>query len=236
VFLAFLGERRADKLGHESHWTLLVPLAVLAALSVVGGHLWVATPTDVFAHDVQPWFRELVSLQSMYGTPKIGVIRAIDPDQSRAIHSSALAVSIAAAGLGLLIAWFVYVSNARTPSPAARKSNALSRAAANSYHIDRLVQTTLVVPVRSLARLLAGVDRHGVDGVVNAGGFLARLGGRISATFDRVVVDGAVNALGALTALFGSLVRLLQTGRIQQYAAFALIGGVAAAAWLILSQ
>jgi NADH-quinone oxidoreductase subunit L len=90
--------------------------------------------------------------------------------------------------------------------------------------------------VRSLARLLAGVDRHGVDGVVNAGGFLARLGGRISATFDRVVVDGAVNALGALTALFGSLVRLLQTGRIQQYAAFALIGGVAAAAWLILSQ
>ena len=49
-----------------------------------------------------------------------------------------------------------------------------------------------------------------------------------SAWFDRVFVDGAVNGVGAaLTQAFGSLVRLLQTGRIQQYAAFAVAGGPA---------
>jgi len=235
LFLAFFGAPRTAHQAHESHWTLLVPLIVLAALSVVGGHLWVATPMDLFAHDVQPWFRELVSLTSLYGTPAVGVIHGIDPDQSRAIHSSALAVSIAAAGLGLVIAWLVYVRNARTPSPSERKSHALSRAAASSYHMDQLAHAVVVAPVRSLARLCAGVDRHLVDGAVVGGGWAARLAGLLSAAFDRVVVDGAVNALGALVALCGSLLRLLQTGRIQQYAAFALIGGIAAAAWLILS-
>ena len=236
MFLAFFGRQRAAFVAHESPRTMLLPLIVLAALSVVGGHLWVATPQDVFAHDVQPWFRELVSLTSLYGTPPIGVIQGIAVDQSRAIHSAALAVSIAAAGLGFLIAWFVYIRGGRVPSLVADGNASLVRAAANGYYIDQLVLVAVVTPVRALGRMFAGVDRSVVDGAVNAGGWAARLAGFFSATFDRVVVDGLVNALGAVTVTSGSLLRLLQTGRIQQYAAFALIGGIAAAAWLILSK
>ena len=55
-----------------------------------------------------------------------------------------------------------------------------------------------------------------------------------SAWFDRTFVDGAVNGVGAVTQVFGSAVRLLQSGRVQQYAAFAVAGGLAAAVWLIL--
>ena len=236
LFLAFLGERRANVVGHESRGTMLVPLVVLAALSVVGGHFWVVTPRDVFAHDAQPWFCELVSLTSLYGTPPVGVIQGIATDQSRAIHASALVVSMAAAGIGLLLAWLVYVRNARTLLPSARNSNPFSRAAASGYHIDQFARVVVVAPVRALARLCAGFDRSAVDGVVVGSGWAARFAGFFSATFDRIVVDGLINALGATTALLGSLVRLLQTGRIQQYVAFALIGGIAAAAWLILSE
>ena len=53
--------------------------------------------------------------------------------------------------------------------------------------------------------------------------------------FDRVVVDGIVNFVGMMSQTFGAVSRLLQTGRVQQYAAFAVGGGLLTAAWLILS-
>jgi hypothetical protein len=48
------------------------------------------------------------------------------------------------------------------------------------------------------------------------------------------VVDGAVNGVGLTTQTFGSVARLLQSGRIQQYATYAVFGGLALAVWLIL--
>ena len=58
------------------------------------------------------------------------------------------------------------------------------------------------------------------------------------AIFDRSwyrsILDGAVNGVGALTQTFGFIARLFQTGRIQQYASFAVAGGLAVAAWLLL--
>jgi hypothetical protein len=44
-----------------------------------------------------------------------------------------------------------------------------------------------------------------------------------------------VTLIGMLSQFFGAALRLLQTGRIQQYAAFAVGGGILTAAWLILS-
>jgi hypothetical protein len=37
-----------------------------------------------------------------------------------------------------------------------------------------------------------------------------------------------------LTQTFGSIARLLQSGRVQQYATYAVFGGLLLAAWLIL--
>jgi proton-translocating NADH-quinone oxidoreductase chain L len=47
------------------------------------------------------------------------------------------------------------------------------------------------------------------------GGFL--LIAQASATFDKLVIDGVVNGVGCLTAGTGTLLRRLQTGRIQTY-------------------
>ncbi|HTF87675.1 MAG TPA: hypothetical protein VK843_04645 [Planctomycetota bacterium] len=57
--------------------------------------------------------------------------------------------------------------------------------------------------------------------------------GRLFAGLDRAI-DAAVRAMGAATVMTGSLVRLTNTGRVQQYLAFALLGLIAAAALLIL--
>ena len=48
-------------------------------------------------------------------------------------------------------------------------------------------------------------------------------------------VDGAVNGLAAVSQVCGAAFRLLQTGRIQQYASFAIAGGLIAAVWWTLS-
>jgi len=70
---------------------------------------------------------------------------------------------------------------------------------------------------------------------VNGIGILNRSLGFFIAWFDLNVVDGAVNAIASVTQTFGSIARLFQTGRIQQYVSFAIAGGLIAAAWLILS-
>jgi NADH:ubiquinone oxidoreductase subunit 5 (subunit L)/multisubunit Na+/H+ antiporter MnhA subunit len=85
-----------------------------------------------------------------------------------------------------------------------------------------------------VANLLGWIDRNVVDATVNLVGRIGMSLGKGSATFDRVVIDGAVNGVGLFTQTFGSVVRLFQSGRVQQYATFAVFGGLALAAWLIL--
>ena len=86
----------------------------------------------------------------------------------------------------------------------------------------------------SFGKMLRWVDETIVDGMVLLVGRINRHFGDISAWIDSKIVDGAVNGVGALTQTFGFIARLFQTGRIQQYASFAVAGGLAVAAWLLL--
>ena len=83
-------------------------------------------------------------------------------------------------------------------------------------------------------KILRWFDETVVDGLVLIVGRTNRAGGGVFAWFDKKVVDGAVNGVGALTQTFGFIARLFQTGRVQQYASFAVAGGLAVAAWLLL--
>jgi NADH-quinone oxidoreductase subunit L len=66
-----------------------------------------------------------------------------------------------------------------------------------------------------------------------------RWGSRLAAAvwwFDRVVVDGTVNGVGAVTVEAGTLLRRVQTGRVQNYALGIAIGLIAmAAGYLFIS-
>ena len=65
------------------------------------------------------------------------------------------------------------------------------------------------------------------------------IGGRVAAFlwwFDRVVVDGTVNGIGALTVGAGRELRLVQTGRVQNYALGIAVGLIVmAGSYLILA-
>lgn len=235
MFLTFGGTARERDV-EPSGPAMTLPLVVLGLFCVVGGHVWLLSPADPFASDVQPWFARLVSLKSLYGTPPVGSIEGIATDQSRHIHSIAIATSLCASALGLALAWWRYSRGGARPIEDDANVSRPVAALRAGLGVDALYSTMLVEPARGLARGLSSFDRAAVDGAVDGAGLFARLVAKISAAFDRIVVDGAVGALGGFTAVIGSLVRLTQTGRIQQYAAFALVGAVAAAAWLILND
>jgi NADH-quinone oxidoreductase subunit L len=229
---------------HESPWTMTVALCVLAFLGVLGGHFWLADPGHVlhFWHS-EPWFTKVVTPASLYG-PEVGawvaegISEGIVDEHSHLAHQAhgrAVVLSLFVASFGILAAWFLYVRRKDLPSKITVSLGLLYRTVRRKYYVDEAVNATVIRGCMVLARTQRWLDEHVVDAFVLAVGRFNKALGFLSAWFDRVFVDGAVNAVGLLSQAFGSVFRLLQTGRIQQYAAFAVGGALLTAAWLILS-
>lgn len=144
-------------------------------------------------------------------------------------------MSLSVALGGILLAWLVYHAKKIDPARIAAGLGEVYHLVANKYYIDELVDATVIRLTMTLASVQKWIDEHIVDGLVNGIGILNRTLGFVCAWFDRNVVDGAVNGIAATSQVFGSIIRLFQSGRIQQYVSFAVAGGLAAAAWLILS-
>jgi NADH-quinone oxidoreductase subunit L len=218
---------------HESPWPITVSLVGLAVLGVLGGHFWLATPTDPLASHAEPWFLRAVSLERLYG----GLVMAphVSEHVEHAAHSLALYVSLGVALTGIAIAYVLYGAKKIDPGKITRALGEVYHAVANKYWIDEIVDATVVRLTLALALAQKWFDEKVVDGIVNGLGALTRALGFGSAWIDLRGVDGAVNGVGALTQAFGSVARLFQTGRVQQYVSFAVAGGILLAAWLILS-
>ena len=85
-----------------------------------------------------------------------------------------------------------------------------------------------------MARATYWVNQHVIDGVVNAVGVTARLAGDwLYRNVDQGAVDRAVNASGTASEESGQLLRRVQTGKVQQYAAM-LFGGVVLFAFFLV--
>jgi NADH-quinone oxidoreductase subunit L len=228
---------------HESPWTILVALCVLAFLGLFGGHFWLAEPSHVahFWHS-EPWFTKLNSPESMYGhevgawaAEKIpaGVLHGTSANA--VAHGRAVGVSLFVAAAGILGAWFLYVRRRDLPAVITRRLGAVYTCVRRRYFVDEAVDLVFVQPTLRLCAVFKGLDERLVDGFVLLVGRANKQLAFFSAWFDKTFVDGLVNLVGLLSQACGAAVRLLQTGRIQQYAAFAVAGGLLAAAWLILA-
>jgi NADH-quinone oxidoreductase subunit L len=221
---------------HESPWPMTVALCCLALLGVLGGHFWLATPTDPLASHSDPWFLRMATLERLYaGVVAEPVLDAHAEHVAHQAHTLALMVSLAVALGGILLAWLLYHAKKVDPAKIAGGLGEVYHAVRNKYYIDEIVNATVIRGTMALAYVQKWIDENVVDGVVNGVGWTNRQLGFFSAWIDRTIVDGFVNGIGMATQVFGSVIRLFQSGRIQQYVSFAVAGGLAAAAWLILS-
>ncbi len=215
VHLTFHGEYRGHGHPHESPRSMTVPLVLLAVPSVLIG-LINAPGVEKFAH----WVRfEVPGLREAFEVPE----HKFNP--GLAIFSFAVAVA------GLLVATMVfYWKNAPAKGawrrvPAFRALNTLL---VEKYYLDHLFVGGVVGSIKGpIARAVYWTNQNIIDGVVNAVGVGAKVVGQFTYdVIDQKGVDGIVNGIGISASETGGVLRLVQSGRVQQYALmlFAAVG------------
>ena len=144
-------------------------------------------------------------------------------------------ISIIAALAGILVAYLFYIRKMFSAEKFSKALGPVYRLVLNKYYFDELYLKYVISPVMTLCSAMRWVDTWIVDGIVNGVGAVTRFVADVSGVFDKLVVDGLVNAVAAITQIFGAISRVIQTGRIQNYLAYAAAGVVALAfLWLLL--
>ena len=98
----------------------------------------------------------------------------------------------------------------------------------NKYYLDKLYIDVIIRGIQyPIARAMYWFDQHIIDGFVNGVAAVSRVVARFTYdVVDQKVVDGVANGAGFTAEEGGGLLRYIQTGRVQQYAAvlFAAVG------------
>jgi NADH-quinone oxidoreductase subunit L len=163
IFLTFHGKQRYDEHHvhvHESPSSMVVPLMILAVLSIVGG--WLAAPAmlnmgpDYFAKFLQPVFG---------GVEAVGV-----EAEAHSLELWLAGVAAMTAFIGFLVALWLYV---KRPEKAEGLAKSLRRAyiiLLNKYYVDELYAALIVKPLLWVSTnvLWKAADVAGIDGTVNA--------------------------------------------------------------------
>ena len=176
---------------HAPDWTMVLPLVVLAFLSLVGGAL--GSTLDTFV------------------APVVGGHGHVDHEVEHAAHQFAMVVSIAVASSGVLAGVVLYTRARGVLSGfTAGVGASLVAAARGKFFVDEFYAALIVRPTSFLALwLFAVVDRFLIDGWVVEGSGQATTA--VGAVFRRahtgvVNVAAASMAVGAILALFYGLV------------------------------
>jgi NADH-quinone oxidoreductase subunit L len=128
------------------------------------------------------------------------------------------AVAVAAGVAGLLLAW-------RASRPIWEPQGGFARLLRNKWYMDEIYDAVFVNGLaKGGGRLLGRFDHRIVDGGVNGTSWLTRATSTFSIWWDTWIIDGAVRLSAFLVKLSSYPVRILQTGYLQSYALFFVIG------------
>jgi NADH-quinone oxidoreductase subunit L len=142
---------------HESPMVMLVPLMILALLSLVGGLLGIG---DRFEHFLAPVFGSTVAVENAaHGTELL-----------------LMGISVAVALLGWWLAYLLYYKRPELPQKIAEALGGFYQAVVHKYYIDELYAALFVKPlIEGSTRILwQDVDRKVIDAAVNDAGEGAR--------------------------------------------------------------
>ncbi|HKV61454.1 MAG TPA: NADH-quinone oxidoreductase subunit L [Candidatus Acidoferrum sp.] len=163
IFLTFHGKPRYDEHKvhvHESPWSMLGPLVVLAVLSVIGG--WIAAPalwggTDYFTNFLGP----------VFGTHEAS--EALGEAAAHSLEITLAIVAVVSALIGLAVAWWLYLSKPEKADGIAKSLKPAYATLLNKYYVDELYAAVVVKPLLwiSTNALWKVADVAVIDGAVN---------------------------------------------------------------------
>jgi NADH-quinone oxidoreductase subunit L len=142
MFLAFFGDYRGhEHHPHESPPVMMIPLTILALLSLGGGY----------------FFKVPQYLATFFP--------ALEPGE----NTTLMAISVAAGLVGILIAYVMYVAQPGMADSLAGSFRGLYTLVYNKYFVDELYDAAVVKPVVGGSRVLLwkGVDVGVIDGIAN---------------------------------------------------------------------
>jgi len=215
VWMTFFGEYRGEGHPHESPKLITVPLWILAGLTCVVGFL--NLPAALAPEGIELRFEHYV--EPTFAFPEI-----VHPEFSTGI--AALSVLLALTGIAL--AWQYYAHD-RGPHGLTQRSALAAKGYAfleNKYYLDKLYEQGIRDAVKGpIARATYWFNQKVLDGIVNGvGKGSVRVGEGLYKYIDQGAVDRTVNATGHGAEGSGQLLRRIQTGRVQQYAALLFAG------------
>jgi NADH-quinone oxidoreductase subunit L len=203
---------------HESPKVMLIPLMILAVLSVVGG--WVGIPGSLggnnrFDKFLGPVFHttapDINATQASPGelAPPEKQTEGPEPKTGSATELIFTGISVAAALTGLYLAWLLYLRRPQLPQKIARSLNGFYDMVLHKYYVDEFYTTIFVKPLIDGSRAILW---HGIDQ------------GVIDATVDK----SAEEALDVSDS-----VRHMESGNVRSYASWVAIGAAAVIAYMI---
>jgi len=191
---------------HESPWVMIVPLMILALLSLIGG--WIGVPHSLHGSDR---FGTFLSPVVQPVTPVATAEAASAPMEEESSSTELIfsAVSVTVAALGFILAWYLYYKRPDLPPKMAKDFGGLYTLVLNKYKIDELYGAVIIHPLISLSTNVfwKGIDKGLIDGAVDGG------------------AAGAQETSDAF--------RQMQSGNIRSYAGWVAVGATAVIAFMV---
>jgi NADH-quinone oxidoreductase subunit L len=188
---------------HESPKIMLVPLVILAVLSVCGG--WVGM--ERFDKFLSPTFH---AGATAYSTENVApATPTSEPKEHGGSEALFTGISVFSAALGLFLAWLLYYRRPQLPQEIATALGGFYEAVVHKYYVDEIYAAVFVKPLidGSTRVLWQGIDRDVIDATLDN-----------SAEGAREVSD---------------VVRHMQSGNLRSYAGWIAAGAAVLIAYMV---
>jgi NADH-quinone oxidoreductase subunit L len=236
-FMTFFGERReatssahdsshdaahstADTHGHgvhESPWSMLAPLVILAVLATVGG--WVGVPhvlggSNHFESFMRPVFEHEAAVPATHATPNPEAPNptqagTAEPHGDTGTELALTGVSVLTALGGFGLAWLLYFKRRELPEQIAARMHGLYQTVLNKYYVDEIYNALIVRPLMWFSTTV------------------------LWRAVDVSIIDGTVNHVAADTRIISDRTRRMQSGNVRSYAGWVAAGAAAVLAFMI---
>jgi NADH-quinone oxidoreductase subunit L len=214
-YLTFFGELRShDAHPHESPWSMLAPVVLLAVLALAGG--WIGIPKalgggDQFAHFLDPvinptpGYEQVRVAMDEQGVQRAAAISTPQPRREGTAGQERVfsLVSVVMAAIGWFFADLFYRRKPGLADSLVERISGVYGLVVHKYWIDQIYTGLIVTPLLFVTRnLLWGVA-------------------------DRGVVDGGVGLAAYGVRGVGAIVQRVQSGNIRSYAGWLALGAAA---------
>jgi len=139
-----------------------------------------------------------------------------------------MGLSVAIAIIGITVARYFYHHKPSIPDSLEKSLKPLHGLLYNKWYVDEVYDFLFVNGLCKGGGLVLGAfDREVVDGGVNGAGWLTRFTATVSMWWDTWIIDGSVRFGSFFVKMLSYPVCILETGRVQTYAFFVVVGVLA---------